>query len=130
MKTKTCSTCGEAKSLDSYYKDKRSSDGLVFQCKKCYDIRIKKHNSKPSSIEKRREYQRKRSKTPKAKKYSAKYHRKWREERSLHNDAYISRLITHKSPELEKKDITKEMLELKRKHLKMCRTLRKIKERK
>ena len=75
-------------------------------------------------MEKRRIFQRKRSKTPKAKKYFAKYHRKWRKERSFDNDAYISRLITHKSPELEKKDITKEMLELKRKHLKMCRALR------
>ena len=128
MKTKTCSTCGETKSLDNYYKDKKASDGLVFQCKKCYDIRIKNYNSKPSSIKKRREYQKRRSKTLKAKKYSAIYHRKWRKERSLDNDAYISRLITHKSPELEKKDITKEMLELKRKHLKMCRALREMKK--
>ena len=128
MKTKTCSTCGETKSLDNYYKDKRASDGLVFQCKKCYGIRMKKHNSKPSSMEKRRIFQRKMSKTPKAMKYFAKYHKKWRKERSFDNDAYISRLITQKSPELEKKDITKEMLELKRKHLKIYRALKKMRD--
>jgi len=35
MKTKKCSTCGEEKPLDEYYKDKSRKDGLAGRCKLC-----------------------------------------------------------------------------------------------
>ena len=35
--TKKCSKCGEDKSLNSFYRDKRKSDGLCSSCKKCHN---------------------------------------------------------------------------------------------
>ena len=33
---KTCSTCKQAKPTTGFYKDKRTPDGLKYQCKKCH----------------------------------------------------------------------------------------------
>lgn len=35
MKTKTCSKCGEVKSLDAFGKNKNSKDGIDWRCKQC-----------------------------------------------------------------------------------------------
>jgi len=39
---KQCACCKETKSLESFYKDKRATDGLMSSCKKCHNTRIKK----------------------------------------------------------------------------------------
>lgn len=126
MKTKTCSICKETKSLDEFHRDKRVPDGLRSECKKCFTVRQVAYKKRPGVTEGIREYHKKWSKNPKQRKKKAKYHKKWRKENSFDNDSYISRLITIKSPWIEKVDVTKEMLELKRKHLKIHRALRKM----
>lgn len=43
QKTKKCIKCNETKSIDEYYKDKSTKDGLKCDCKDCYNIRTKEY---------------------------------------------------------------------------------------
>ena len=36
-KAKTCSTCGEEKSIDKFYRNARNKDGRTYQCKICHN---------------------------------------------------------------------------------------------
>ncbi len=49
---KTCSTCKEIKPKTDFYKDKRTPDGLKYQCKKCHlesSIRTRDEDKKRES---------------------------------------------------------------------------------
>lgn len=50
--TKTCSACGETKSVDSFYRYKRHKDGRLGVCKRCFLAR-KKLNTQRRSVENR-----------------------------------------------------------------------------
>lgn len=41
MTVKTCSSCGEQKSLKEFYPHKNSKDGFINQCRKCISIKRK-----------------------------------------------------------------------------------------
>jgi len=57
-KTKICSKCGVEQSLENFYKEKRNSDGLRTDCKKCCRIRSKNYvlNHKDEVKKYQREY--------------------------------------------------------------------------
>jgi len=38
---KVCNRCGDNKSNASFYKDKKSKDGLAYQCKECSNTKVK-----------------------------------------------------------------------------------------
>jgi len=44
METKICSKCGEEKSLECFYTEKRNKDGFTGECKTCLAIRMKQYN--------------------------------------------------------------------------------------
>lgn len=53
METKICRKCGKELSIDNFYKDKLTEDGLRHNCKAC----IKAYNaSRKSDVEKRGGY--------------------------------------------------------------------------
>lgn len=71
--TKVCTKCGETKSVDAFYKDKRARDGLYSSCRACSDARhrayyeenferVREYHKKwyKENFEKAREYKRKR----------------------------------------------------------------------
>jgi hypothetical protein len=37
MVVKTCTRCGEEKTLNDFYKDVRATDGHYSKCKRCFD---------------------------------------------------------------------------------------------
>lgn len=39
--TRTCSTCGEEKSVELFGKTKKSKDGIMKQCKECVNKRTR-----------------------------------------------------------------------------------------
>ena len=39
---KQCACCKETKNLESFYKDKRATDGLMSSCKKCHNFRSRR----------------------------------------------------------------------------------------
>lgn len=51
---KLCNTCGQIKTLESFYKDKHNKDGLNYKCKDC----CQKQSKTPESRERMRNYQR------------------------------------------------------------------------
>jgi len=55
---KKCTMCGIEKELNDFYKNKSTKDGLTYSCKKCDNIRFKKHREKNKNKfkEKRRLY--------------------------------------------------------------------------
>lgn len=57
MRTKICSTCKEAKSLDEYGKDKRNkyNDFLKYSCKECSREYFRKYYKKPENKQKQLE---------------------------------------------------------------------------
>lgn len=44
LEEKRCSKCNESKSLSEFSKDKKSKDGLAYQCKECRNCHKKKYN--------------------------------------------------------------------------------------
>ena len=45
---KKCTKCGEVKSLDEFYNNKRIKSGKAYQCKSCYKEHTKRHYKKNS----------------------------------------------------------------------------------
>ena len=43
---KTCSACGQARSVTDFYKDARSRDGLLSCCKSCHNARVRRWQEK------------------------------------------------------------------------------------
>ena len=54
--TKTCSKCGEEKSLELFWKRKTSSNGHAGQCKNCMKIVYREYNKNPKYKEGKRKY--------------------------------------------------------------------------
>ena len=46
--SKTCSACGDSKSLDNFFKNKASSDGRYSQCRECRKTEYQKNKEKVS----------------------------------------------------------------------------------
>jgi len=101
MKTKVCTTCGKAKSISEFYKDKNGNDGTMWRCKECSSNHHKKyylnHKEKIKQYqiknkdrlketakewrtlnkEKVAGYEKKRRNNEKRKEYNKKYHKKY-----------------------------------------------------
>lgn len=82
QKQAVCRVCSEVKPQSEYYERQLRKCGTVGECKECTKARVKKRAQSDPKV---REYDRKRSKTPKRKEHIAKNARKWNEK---HPDAY------------------------------------------
>ena len=133
METKKCSTCGEVKPINEFYKQKSHKDGLNSYCKCCMNKKIEewrkkhpkeriKHQNKyrKKHLKERREYQKKYQKEHKE------YMNKYRKEHvvALLKDCYIKNTLI--SLGWEKENITEEIIEEKRNIIKTKRIINKI----
>lgn len=113
METKKCSTCGEVKSINEFYKRKRRKDGLSSQCK-CCENKVKKEYRKNHHKE-IKEYR---------KKYQEKHKIYKKECRALLKSWYIKDKLILLG--WRKEDITEEIIEEHRNIIKTKRLINKI----
>lgn len=117
METKKCSTCGEVKPINEFYKQRDSKDGLHSRCKCCKN-------------KKQKEYCKKHFK--KIKEYNKKWKKEHRKELNkykkhvvaLLKDSYIKAKLIQLG--WEKENITEEIIEEKRNIIKTKRLINKI----
>lgn len=119
METKKCSTCGEVKPINEFYKQRDRKDGLSPRCKCCKN-------------KKQKEYYEKHFK--KIKEYNKKWKKEHRKELSkykrhvvaLLKDSYIQAKLIQLG--WGKENITEEIIKEKRNIIKVKRVIKKINE--
>ena len=122
METKKCSTCGEAKPINEFYKEKSHKDGLSSQCKCCINKKQKEYRK--NHPKERRKYQKKY--LNKHKKEHKKYVNKYKKEHmvALLKDCYIKDKLIQCGWINE--NITEEIIEEKRNIIKTKRIISKL----
>lgn len=78
MITKQCFRCEKWKAITSFYKHPLTKDGRLGKCKKCTQKDVQDRYNDPNSIDKIKEYERKRFHNPDRKKKVLAYQRKRR----------------------------------------------------
>lgn len=128
---KTCVRCRQEKSLDSFYRNNRSSDGRAYACKECKKLARSKDVS-------RRNYEKR--KTTVSAYYKERYASGGDESREASrlaakaasgelSDAYIRRLITQRSSLLPK-NIPSSLVAVKRLQVQILRLAKEINDEK
>lgn len=93
IRSKECFKCKTIKPLTEFYKHKAMADGHLNKCKACTKSDVARHRE--DNIEKVREYDRQRAKTPERAKLNAEFTRFWRSEDSRRASAHnaVSRAV-------------------------------------
>lgn len=113
---KICTKCGQYKELDQYHKNKTRKLGYSVWCKACTSITRNIYYKKNKEVRR---------------KYSNEYDKKNRKTRKKYKKSYTERLrdgyvidILMKIYEIKKKDISKDMINIKRKMILAKRLIR------
>ena len=119
---KECTACRESKEINEFSLDRSRPDGKAVWCRRCRGTHYAEYRSanKEKLNKRRREY------WPANKE---KLNKRQREYRLVANDTYIRRRLKNQFG-LKGGDITEELINLKRAHLKLRRELFKIKKEK
>ena len=121
--TKTCYKCNKTKDLNRFYKKKaNTTDGHSGRCKKCDNMM--KIDWVKRNPEKRRSYERKRTRSSSKRKADLVRAKKYRKELA---PQYIRYLIRLSSTNLIAKDIPDEFVEAYKLHIQLKRVLRELK---
>ena len=111
--SKKCKDCKKEKEFKYFVKNILGKYGYHARCKDCYSIDRK---NRPKLLKYQKDYRNKPE-------YKKKMHTYWNKYQEIGNDAYIKTLIVPSTGKenITRKDITPEMLEIKRKHLELWR---------
>ena len=121
--TKICYKCNKTKNLSDFYKKKaNTTDGHSGKCKKCDNMM--KIDWVKRNPEKRRSYERKRTRSRSKRKADLARAKKYRKELA---PQYIRYLIRLSSTNLIAKDIPDEFVEAYKLHIQLKRVLRELK---
>ena len=126
--TKQCGKCKEIKLLKYFNKNKTTKDGHNTWCKNCHNIYTKQHYEKnPETYRKanrkcrKKRYARLKATNPEILKEESKKQRAY-SVKNLSN-YYVKKIIVGKSS-LKFSDITDEMVEFKKEHIKLIRAIK------
>jgi len=111
--SKRCKDCKKNKDFKHFPKHIIGKYGYDARCRKCYNINRQKN---PHVLLYEKEYRNR----PEIKKKNKAYMKKWC---NIDNDAYIRTLIVPKPDIIKRKEVTQEMLDIKRKELKIKQSL-------
>lgn len=149
-----CKKCGEEKEIEEFIKEKNCYHGRGWRCKRCSNAYARKYRKSDRQTRLRREYAKKYYHTPKGKAYAIKHYQAPKTQERLKvykqlpkviarerktakkylkksidtlSDVYVRSMIKLRN-DIKIKDITPQMIELKRVQLKFHRELIKGKE--